>query len=162
MGLKNNNNNWINKILERFLYVCMAFRQNGSTLLCAEKNRQTSIGKEGFWTTATPRNPLDNVSRTCLFRYLGTWLGLHASGNRPFAQLWPGNEVRGIVGENRLRCVRFSFELSFFFCFGMSFSDHCGVPRCSNRGRASPLVFSHSFPWSSELRKRWLFASRLG
>ena len=38
-------------------------------------------------------------------------------GNRPFAQLWPGNEVRGIVGENRLRCVCFSFELSFFFCF---------------------------------------------
>ena len=57
-----------------------------------------------------------------------------------------------------LRCVCFSFELSFFFCFGMSFSDHCGVPRCSNRGRASPLLFPQSFPWSSDLRKRWLFA----
>ena len=43
--------------------------------------------------------------------------------NRPFSQLWPGNEVRGIAGENRLRCACFSFELSFFFCFGMSFSD---------------------------------------
>ena len=31
----------------------MAFCQNGSTLLCEEKNRQTSIGKGGFWTTAT-------------------------------------------------------------------------------------------------------------
>ena len=42
--------------------------------------------------------------------------------NRPFAQLWPGNEVRGIAGQNRLRCVCLSFELSFFFYFGMSFS----------------------------------------
>ena len=31
-----------------------------------------------------------------------------AHWNRPFAQLWPGNKVRGIVGENRLRCVCFS------------------------------------------------------
>ena len=82
------------------------------------------------------------------------------SFNRPFAQLWPGNEVRGIVGESRLRCVCFSFELSFFFCFWMSFNDPYGVPRCSNRVRACPLLFSHSFPWSSELRKRWLFAIR--
>ena len=58
--------------------------------------------------------------------------------NRPFAQLWPGNEVRGIAGEIRLRCVCFSLELSFFFCLGMSFSDHCCVPRFFNRGRASP------------------------
>ena len=36
-------------------------------------------------------------------------------------------------------------ELSFFFCFGMSFSDHCCVSRSSNRGTASPslFVFSH-------------------
>ena len=80
--------------------------------------------------------------------------------NRPFAQLWPGNEVRGIAGENRPRCVCFSFELSFFFCFGMSFSDHWCVPGRSNRGRASPSLFSHSFPRSSELRKRWLLAIR--
>ena len=53
--------------------------------------------------------------------------------NRPFAQLWPGNEVRGIAGENRLRCVCFSFELSFFFYFGMPFSDQCCVPRCSSK-----------------------------
>ena len=79
---------------------------------------------------------------------------------RPFAQLWPGNEVRGIAGENRLRCVCFSIELSFFFCFGMSFSDHCCVPRCSNRCRASPSLFSHGFSRSSELRKRWLLAIR--
>ena len=77
---------------------------------------------------------------------------------RPFAQLWPGNEVRSIAGENRPRCVCFSLELSFFFCFGMSFSDHCCVPRCSNRGRACPSLFSHSFPQSDELKKRWLLA----
>ena len=80
--------------------------------------------------------------------------------NRPVAQLWPGNEVRGITGENWLRCVCFSFELSFFFCFAMSFSDHCGVHRCSNIGRADPLLFSHSFPRSSELKKRWFLAIR--
>ena len=80
--------------------------------------------------------------------------------NRPFAQLWPGNEVRGIAGEIRLRCVCFSLELSFFFCFGMSFSDHCCVPRFFNRGRASPSLFSRGFSQSSELRKRWLLAIR--
>ena len=84
----------------------------------------------------------------------------HTAQNRPLAQLWPGNEVRGIVSENQLRCVCFSFELSFFFCFGMSFSDHCGVPHCSKWGRASPLLFSHSFPRSSEHRKSWFFAIR--
>ena len=71
--------------------------------------------------------------------------------NRLFAQLWPGNEVRGIAGENRLRCVCFSFELLFFFCFGMLFSDHSHVPRCSDRDRASPSLFFHSVPRSSEL-----------
>ena len=76
--------------------------------------------------------------------------------NRSFAQLWPGNDVRGIAGENRLRCVCSSIELSFFFCFGMLFSDHCCVPRCSNRDRASPPLFSRGFSRSSELRKRWL------
>ena len=75
--------------------------------------------------------------------------------NRPFAQLWPGNEVRGIAGQNRLRCVCFSFELSFFFYFGMSFSDECCVPRCSNRGMASPSLLSLSFQRSSELRERF-------
>ena len=35
------------------------------------------------------------------------------SDDRPFAQLWPRNEVRGIAGWNRLRCMCFSFELSF-------------------------------------------------
>ena len=80
--------------------------------------------------------------------------------NRPFAQLWPGNEVRGIAGEIRLRCVCFSLELSFFFCFGMSFSDHCCVPRFFNLGRASPSLFSHGFSRSSELKKRWLHAIR--
>ena len=80
--------------------------------------------------------------------------------NRPFAQLWPGNEVRDIAGENRprYRCVCFSLELSFFSCFGMSFRGQCCVPRCSNRGRASPSLFSHSFPQSDELKKRWLLA----
>ena len=39
--------------------------------------------------------------------------------NRPFAQLWPGNEVRGIAGENRLRRVCFSFELSSCFSFAL-------------------------------------------
>ena len=53
----------------------------------------------------------------------------------------------------------FSFELSLFFCFGMSFSDHCGAPHCS-RGGAGPLLFSHSFPRKGELRKRWFFAIR--
>ena len=80
--------------------------------------------------------------------------------NRPFAQFWPGNEVRGIAGEIRLRCVCFSLELSFFFCFGMSFSDHCCVPRFFNRGRASPSLFSHGFSRSSELRECWLLAVR--
>ena len=80
--------------------------------------------------------------------------------NRPFAQLWPGNEVRGIAGEIRLRCVCFSSELSFFFCFGMSFSDHCCGPGFFNRGRASPSLFSRGFSRSSELRKRWLLAIR--
>ena len=70
---------------------------------------------------------------------------LKTGSNRPFAQLWPGNEVRGIAGENRLHCVCFSFELSFFFCFWMSFSDHCCFPRFSNQGRASPSLFSHGF-----------------
>ena len=84
----------------------------------------------------------------------------HSRLHRPFAQLWPGNEVRGIAGEIRLRCVCFSLELSFFFCFGMSFSDHCCVPRFFNRGRASPSLFSQGFSRSSELRKRWLLAIR--
>ena len=84
----------------------------------------------------------------------------HTRSNRPFAQLWPGDEVRGIAGEIRLRCVCFSLEHSFFFCFGMSFSDHCCVPRFFNRGRASPSLFSHGFERSSELRKYWLLAIR--
>ena len=89
-----------------------------------------------------------------------SWWRSYDRTNRPFAQLWPGNEVRGIAGEIRLRCVRFSLELSFFFCFGMSFSDHCCVPRFFNRGRAGPSLFSHGFSRSSELRKRWLLAIR--
>ena len=80
--------------------------------------------------------------------------------DRPFAQLWPGDEVRGIAGQNRLRCVCFSFELSFFFYFGMSFSDQCCVPHSSNRGMASPSLLSHSFQRSSELRERFLLAIR--
>ena len=81
--------------------------------------------------------------------------------NRPFAQLWARERGSGHRRrESAVMCVCFSFELSFFFCFWMSFNDHYGVPRCSNRGRASPLLFSHSFPRSSELRKRWLFAIR--
>ena len=61
----------------------------------------------------------------------------------------------------RIGCnVCFSFELSFFSCFWMSFSDRYGVPGCSNRGRAGPLLFSHSFPRSSELRELWLFTIR--
>ena len=39
-------------------------------------------------------------------------------------------------------------------------AQDCRVPRCSSRGRAISSLFSHSFPWSSELRKRWLFAIR--
>ena len=34
-----------------------------------------------------------------------------------------------------------SFELSFFFCFGMPTDDHCCVPRCSNGIRTSPSLF---------------------
>ena len=34
---------------------------------------------------------------------------------RPFAQLWPGNEVRGIAGWNWLWCMCFSLYLSFRF-----------------------------------------------
>ena len=41
-----------------------------------------------------------------------------------FAQLWPGNEVRRIAGWNRPRCVCFSFEVSFFFCFGTFLAVH--------------------------------------
>ena len=97
----------------------------------------------------------------CLFPHFDTvshnWT---STLNRPFAQLWPGDEVRGIAGEIRLRCVCFSLEHSFFFCFGMSFSDHCCVPRFFNRGRASPSLFSHGFERSSELRKYWLLAIR--
>ena len=76
-----------------------------------------------------------------------------------FAQLWPGNEVRDIAGQNRLQCVCFSFELSFFFYFGMSFSDQCCVLRCSSRGMANPSFLSHdhSFQRSSELRERLPF-----
>ena len=118
---------------------------------------------------------IDNLQNYCLgssrgksrlLRWLSRWLHshvhlhgendwrLHSSclsfRNRPFAQLWPGNEVRGIAGQNRLRCVCFSFELSFFFHFGMSLSDQCCVPRCSNRGMAIPSLLSLSFQWSSE------------
>ena len=100
-----------------------------------------------------------NGSKSSELSYVGRCM-LVDSGNRPFAQLWPGNEVRGIAGENRQRCVCFSLELSFFFCFGTSFSDHCCVPRFFNRGRASPSLFSHGFSRSSELRKRWLLAIR--
>ena len=64
------------------------------------------------------------------------------------------------AGEIWLRCVCFSLELSFFFCIGMSFSDHCCVPRFFNRGRASPSLFCHGFSRSSELRKRWFLAIR--
>ena len=39
----------------------------------------------------------------------------HAHGNRPFAQLWPGNEVRGIAGENLIDCVVCVSHLSFRF-----------------------------------------------
>ena len=41
-----------------------------------------------------------------------------------FAQLWPGNDVRRIAGWNRPRCVCFSFEVSFFFCFGTFLAVH--------------------------------------
>ena len=37
----------------------------------------------------------------------------------------------------------------------MSFRDQCCVPRCSNRGMASPSLLSHSFQWSSELGERF-------
>ena len=69
--------------------------------------------------------------------------------------------TRFLASEARIGCVVcFSFELSFFFCFGISLSAQCCVPRCSNRGRASPSLFSHGFSRSSELRKRWLLAIR--
>ena len=48
--------------------------------------------------------------------------------NRPFAQLWPGSEVRGIASWNRLRCMCFSFELSFLFCFGTFFWRYTTPP----------------------------------
>ena len=66
------------------------------------------------------------------------------------------------AGQNRLRCVCFSFELSFFFHFGMLFSDQCCVPRCSNRGMASPLLLFHSFQRSSELRERFFICHSSG
>ena len=94
--------------------------------------------------------------------------------NRPFAQSWPGNEFWGIAGENRLRCVCFSFEISYFLLWKcrstitvvvqrslLLSNDHCCVPRCSNRSRSSPSLSSHSFPLSSELRKCWIVAIRL-
>ena len=73
-----------------------------------------------------------------------------------------GQGTRFGASQARIGCVvcvsRLSFR--FFFCFGMSFNDHCCIPRFSNRGRASPSLFSHGFSRSSELRKHWLLAIR--
>ena len=57
------------------------------------------------------------------------------------------NEVRGIAGENRLRCVRFSFDFCFFSsALDCRFSDHCCVSRSSDQCRACPSLFSHGLP----------------
>ena len=73
-----------------------------------------------------------------------------------------GSGTRFGASQARIGCVVCVSHLSFrfFFCFGTSFSDHCCVPHSSNRGRASPSLFSHGRSRSSELRKRWLLAIR--
>ena len=93
-------------------------------------------------------------------KWLQTSSWLACAYNRPFAQLWPG--TRFGASQARIGCVVCVSHLSFrfLFCFGMLFSEHCCVPRFSNRGRASPSLFSHWFSRSSELRKRWLLAIR--
>ena len=79
--------------------------------------------------------------------------------NRELFQRLSGNEVRGIAGEKRLRCVCFSFDLSSLFRFWRAIV-HCFVPRFSIRRRTSLSLSYHSFPLLSELRKRWLVALR--
>ena len=86
-------------------------------------------------------------------------------GNRGLFQRLSGNEVRGIAGEKRLRCVCFSFDMSSLFEILIlesqpSIPVECCVPRFFNGRRTSPSLSYHSFPLSSELRKHWLVALR--
>ena len=71
-------------------------------------------------------------------------LQVQTGTNRPFAQLWPGNEVRGIAGWNRLQCIRFSFELSFIFCFGTFFWRYTTPPFLKYSFRRIQLEFRES------------------
>ena len=73
-----------------------------------------------------------------------------------------GPGTRFGASQARIGCVVCASRLSFrfFLCFGTWFSEHCCVPRFSNRGRACPSLFSHGVSRSSELRKRWLLAIR--
>ena len=76
------------------------------------------------------------------------------------SQRLSGNEVRGITGENRLRCVCFSFDLSSLFQFWKA--NNRSVLCCSlfQRTEDESLLSHQSFPLSSEARKRWLVALR--
>ena len=90
---------------------------------------------------------LESISvRRHLLQTSSIVVGVVDNTNRPFAQSWPGDEVRVIAGEIRLGCACFSLKLSFLFCFGMSFSDHCCVPRFFNEAgvvlHSSLMVFN--------------------
>ena len=83
----------------------------------------------------------------------------HYWWNRPFAQLWLGNEVRGIAGENRLRCVCVS-HLSFRFSSALECRSaitvvFLAVPIEAGLVLHSSLMVFHG---QVELRKRWLLA----
>ena len=78
--------------------------------------------------------------------------------SRPFAQIWLGNEVRGIAGENWLRLVCWAFELSF--SSALECRSAITVVVLAVPIEVGLVLFFQSFPRSSELRKRWLLAIR--
>ena len=80
--------------------------------------------------------------------------------NRGLFQRLSGNAVRGIAGKNDCDVCVSRLICRLFFGFGKPTIDHCCVPRFSNGRRMSPSLSYHSFPLSSELRKRWLVALR--
>ena len=69
-----------------------------------------------------------------------------------------GPEMRFGASPARIGCDVCISNSSFRFSSRLWNGVHCCFSSCSNLGRASPSLFSHSFPRSGELRKRWLLA----
>ena len=83
---------------------------------------------------------------------------IHGSAIDHLHNYGPGTRFRASLA--RIGCDMRISNLSFRFSSALEWRSATTVvfSRCSNLGRASSSLFSHSFPQSGELRKRWLLA----